>query len=417
MKPRASPLSDEPTFRQTLASFPQTVVVLLFFTLLTRFSYFMAWPFLSIILTRTYHLTPVMIGGVMSGCALIAVVLGIYGGSLSDRFGRKQILALGCLLAIVGYAAIGLADNVMLFAAGLLLTGISFSWTDAPSRALMSDLLVDQRRRELALQIRYFAVNIAAVGGPLIGILFGLNSQKSTFLLTALSWVPFLFFALLALPAGKNRFATAQETMAQPGTWQITRIILRDSIYLIALLCSIFCYLIYAQIESVVPQYLLMLDADKAVSLVTVILITNAVSVLAVQLYLVPLMSATALEKRIIIGALVFALSQVLFWGNSTTSPYWWGMVTVVFSIAEAILLPNLSILLDRLAPERYRGAYLGASSLVVLGLSLGPFVGGTLLEWRGKGVFIAMALLSLSIAVMIFITKKEMNRRIGQNG
>lgn len=60
---------------------------------------------------------------------------------------------------------------------------------------------------------------------------------------------------------------------------------------------------------------------------------------------------------------------------------------TVIFSIAEATLLPNLSILLDRLAPERYRGAYLGASTLAVLSLSLGPFVGGALLEWSGKGV------------------------------
>jgi len=417
MKERASLLSDELTFRQIIATFPRPVIALLFFTLLTRVSYFMAWPFLSIILTRTWHLTPVMIGGLMSGCAVVAVVLGIYGGSLSDRWGRKQILALGCLLAIVGYAAIGLANNVWIFALGLLLTGISFSWTDAPSRALMSDLLIDARRRELALQIRYFAVNIAAVSGPLIGILFGLNSQKITFLLTALSYVPFLWFALWQFPAAKAPLNQEAALPAHPGFGQISQIILRDKIYLLALICSIVCYLIYAQIESVVPQYLLMLDSTQAVNLVTVILVTNAVSVLAAQLYLVPLLARVAAGQRIIIGALIFAASQFLFWINVTTNIYWWGLVAVVFSIAEAILLPNLSILLDRLAPERYRGAYLGASSLVVLGLSLGPFVGGTLLEWSGRGVFIAMALLSLSIVFMMLITKKAINERIGENG
>ncbi|CEK25406.1 MFS transporter [Xenorhabdus nematophila] len=94
-------------------------------------------------------------------------------------------------------------------------------------------------------------------------------------------------------------------------------------------------------------------------------------------------------------------------------TPYWWAGCTVIFSIAEAILLPNLSILLDRLAPERYRGAYLGTSTLVVLGLSLGPFVGGALLEWSGKGVFVMMALFCLCIAVLMLINKQKIKLRL----
>ncbi|AYC18342.1 Multidrug resistance protein MdtH [Dickeya dianthicola] len=415
MKDRATLCSADLTMRQTLATFPRNVSILLFFTLLTRLSYFMAWPFLSIILTRTYQLTPLAIGSLMSGCALISVILGIYGGSLSDRLGRKTLLVLGCLLAIVGYAGIALANGVFVFAFGLLLTGISFSWIDAPSRAFMSDLLQDQKRRELALQIRYFAVNIAAVSGPLIGITFGLNSQKSTFLLTAFSYIPFLLFSLWCIPPGKPLHHDSAKESHDEGmpAWQVVRLIFRDNIYIIILISSILCYLVYAQIESIVPQYLLMLDTVRAVDVVTAILVTNAVTVLVAQFYLVPLFANTPLEQRIMIGALIFALSQMLFWANDTTSTLWWGGCAMVFSIAEAILLPNLSILLDRLAPERYRGAYLGASTLVVLGLSLGPFVGGALLEWSGKGVFVMMALFCLSIAALMLINKKKIKHRL----
>ncbi|WP_413723923.1 hypothetical protein [Sodalis sp. RH16] len=77
MKNRTTPYSDVLTMRQTLATFPENVSIMLFFTLLTRLSYFMAWPFLSIILTRNFQLSPLVIGSVMSGCALISVVLGI----------------------------------------------------------------------------------------------------------------------------------------------------------------------------------------------------------------------------------------------------------------------------------------------------------------------------------------------------
>lgn len=252
-----------------------------------------------------------------------------------------------------------------------------FSWIDASSRALISDLLQDKKRRELALQIRYFTVNIAAVSGPLIGITFGLNSQKSTFLLTALSYVPFFLFSFWGIPAGKTLLCNKIKAQHNEimNVWQVTRLIFRDHIYIIVLFSSILCYLVYAQIESIVPQYLLMVDSTRAVNLVTVILVTNAITVLVAQFYLVPLLTNTHLEQRIVIGSLIFALSQVLFWVSDTTNTYWWVGCTVIFSIAEAILLPNLSILLDRLAPESYRGAYLGASTLVILGLSLGPFV------------------------------------------
>ncbi|MDE9437858.1 MFS transporter [Xenorhabdus bovienii] len=417
MKDRTTSCRDDLTMRQTLATFPANVSILLFFTLLTRLSYFMAWPFLSIILTRTYQLSPLAIGSVMSGCALISVVLGIYGGFLSDRLGRKKLLILGCLLAIIGYVSIALSNSVFVLACGLLLTGISFSWIDAPSRALMSDLLQDQKRRELALQIRYFMVNIAAVSGPIIGITFGLNSQKSTFLLTALSYVPFLLFSLLSIPTGKplNHSNVKEQANEALDAWQVTRIILKDRVYIIVLISSILCYLVYAQIESVVPQYLLTLDAARAVDLVTVILVTNAIIVMVAQLYLIPLLANTPPEQRITIGALIFAVSQILFGFNETASPLWWGGCAVIFSIAEAILLPNLSILLDRLAPERYRGAYLGASTLVILGLSLGPFVGGLLLELWGKGVFFFMSLFCLYIAALMLTNKKKIRIRLDE--
>ncbi|CAI1900290.1 Multidrug resistance protein MdtH [Serratia quinivorans] len=415
MTERMKICNDNLTIRQTVATFPAKVSILLFFTFLTRLSFFMAWPFLSIILNRTYQLTPIAIGALMSGCTFISIFLGIYGGALSDRLGRKKLMIFGCLFAIVGYTSTALANNVLLFALGLLFISISFSWADVPGRALMSDLLQDRRRRELALQIRYFVINIAAVSGPLIGITVGLNSQKSTFLLTALSYIPFLFFSLFCLDAGKPAHDDHSDEKREEsmGTWQVCRLILRDNVYVVVLISSILCYLVYSQIDSVVPQYFLMLDAARAVDLVTVLLVTNAITVVVAQLYLVPLLANIQLEKRIVIGALIMAFSQLLFWFNPSTSKLWWGGCAAIFSFAEAILLPNISILLDRLAPERYRGAYLGASTLVMLGLSLGRIIGGALLEWWGHNVFFVMSLLCLCVVFLLYANDKKIQKRL----
>lgn len=203
-----------PGLFQTLKSFPAAVHALLFFTLVIRFSYFMAWPFIAVIMTQNYHMSPIAIGVAMTISALFSVVLGMYGGQISDRLGRRIILLLGCAFSTVGYITLAQATGVGLFICGLMFIGVSFAWVDPPLRALMSDLLGDRRRRALALQMRYYLINVAAVFGPLVGIAFGLTSQKGTFLITGLSYLPFFVYVLLFIPAGK--LLTEQQAASEP---------------------------------------------------------------------------------------------------------------------------------------------------------------------------------------------------------
>ena len=73
----AAAASAEPGLFQTLKSFPATVHALLFFTLVIRFSYFMAWPFIAVIMTQNYHLSPIAIVIAIYSIALFTVALGI----------------------------------------------------------------------------------------------------------------------------------------------------------------------------------------------------------------------------------------------------------------------------------------------------------------------------------------------------
>lgn len=263
-----------------LKTFPLIVHTLLFFTFVIRFSYFMAWPFIAVIMTRNYHMTPTEIGLTMTSSALISVILGMYGGQISDRLGRRIILLLGCGFSAVGYITLALATGFGLFVTGLMIIGICFAWVDPPVRALMSDLLVDHRRRALALQLRYYLINVAAVFGPLIGLAFGLTSQKGTFLITGLTYVPFFIYVLFYIPRGRiiaGQDARVTQTLK---LHQMVLLIARDRIFIAALLCSILCNIVYIHYEAILPQYLLLLDGNGAVKLITLVLVTNACSVL-----------------------------------------------------------------------------------------------------------------------------------------
>src|SRR5690606_26299305 len=161
---------------------------------IVRFSYFMAWPFIAVIMTQNYHMSPIAIGVAMTSSALLSVALGMYGGQISDRLGHRIILLLGCGFSAVGYITLAQATGMGLFIPGLMVIGVCCAWVDPPVRALMSDLLGDRRRRALALQMRYYLINVAAVFGPLVGIVFGLTSQKGTFLITGLTYLPFFVY-------------------------------------------------------------------------------------------------------------------------------------------------------------------------------------------------------------------------------
>lgn len=290
-----------PGLFRTLRTFPGTVHALLFFTLVIRFSYFMAWPFIAVIMTQNYHMSPIAIGGAMTSSALISVVLGMYGGQISDRLGRRVILLLGCAFSALGYIILAKAAGMGLFITGLMVIGVSFAWVDPPLRALMSDLLGDRRRRALALQMRYYLINVAAVFGPLVGIAFGLTSQKGTFLITGLSYLPFFVYVLLFIPAGTLLAGEQKESEIKLRLHQVTGIIIRDRVFIAALLCSILCTVVFMHYEAVLPQYLLLLNGEKAIRLITLILVTNACTVLVFQTFIMRFLAGYALPKRILL--------------------------------------------------------------------------------------------------------------------
>ena len=402
-----------PGLYQTLKSFPATVHALLFFTLVIRFSYFMAWPFIAVIMTQNYHMTPIAIGVAMTSSALFSVVPGMYGGQISDRLGRRIILLLGCAFSAVGYITLAQATGMGLFIIGLMVIGVSFAWVDPPLRALMSDLLIDRRRRALALQVRYYLINVAAVFGPLVGIVFGLTSQKGTFLITGLSYLLFFVYVLLFIPAGN--LLDEQHADSEPAVklHQVIGIIARDKTYIAALLCSILCSIVFIHYEAILPQYLLLLNGNAAVKLITLILVTNACTVLVFQTFIVRFLAGITLPKRILLGGVIFALSQLCFFSIRSTDIWLWLTVTGVFSMGEAILMPNLNILLDQLAPAEHRGAYLGASMLSTLGIAVGPLIGGVMLAMTGAGVFICTASLSLLLCSIVYACRVSMLTRL----
>lgn len=380
------------TFRQ----FTPLVWIVILGTFMVRTSYYMVWPFLSILLYREYDLSATFIGLLLGGSMALSTLVSFYGGWLSDRFGRRSILLAGCLVAMICFGLLGFSHAVFWLGVGVMGSGLSSGLIDAPGKALMADSLASAKARELALHLRYFLLNLGAALGPLLGVTLGINAQQETFLFLVVSYL------LLALAFGwgfRRAGNTGKPGAAGPGLRDAIKVLLADRAFLLLVMANLLMVLVYSQFHSPLVQYLTRAGMPQVAELVALLVATNALTVVLLQFPLLRLLSRWPVRVRLHIGMALFLAAQLLFaLGDPMVRSHWFGAV-LLLSIGETILFPLLNVLIDQMAPAHLKGSYFGASALAGLGGAAGALLGGWILEqWSGQWLYALMALLCVAI-------------------
>src|SRR3954452_20936840 len=129
-----------------IGQFHPIVWVLLVGTVLSRGAAFMTLPFLSIYLSRHMDLSPMVIGLTVGMSPLMATVGGFIGGHLSDRFGRKPVMLISLFMVALVYYGFTVATGQGWFILLNAVNGLSNSFFEPTSQALMADLTDKERR-------------------------------------------------------------------------------------------------------------------------------------------------------------------------------------------------------------------------------------------------------------------------------
>jgi MFS family permease len=342
----------------------------------------MVWPFLSVILIRDFHLHTSEIGMILGGSSLAGSTTGFYLGNLSDRFGRRTFVIFGCIGSIAAFLILSSANSFFLCTLDAMLVGLCRAAIETPGSALIAESIQEQHLRELAFHGRYFLANVGASVGPLIGFLFGLATQQTTFLFVAAAYSVFGIFllwgfrsTLRTVPANKSDEARLSRTLRRLND---------DRRFLVLIVASFIAYFAYAQVESTLVQYLNLEGGDAGVGLATAIIMTNGITIIVFQFPLLRLLRSYDLYIRIQAGMALF-ITGFLIYAMLPTGLYGgWIFATWIVSLGEAILFPTLNLQADRMAPAHLKGSYFGATTLSGLGLAVGPSLGGVMLQYLG---------------------------------
>ena len=332
---------------------------------------------------------------------VIASLVGICTGAISDRVGRKLILQVGVLGAATAAVILGSASQGLMFAFGVLLISVAKSVCDGSFRALISDL-VPENQRELAFSLRYQTLNIGAAIGSII-IAFATDDLRSFAAYFPAAGLFVSLAALVTFMLPSHNLTNGSKQFQAPSSFETVNVLARDVKMLMLTMVS-FAYVMALTNEfHMMPQYLLVTGQD--LKIFSWMAVANSITVGLVPVVITKLTSRLNPFFVMIVGLMVVAFGFLAFF---FFEPYPWYIVgSALVGIGESLISSKLDFVADCFAPEGQKGLYFGAISLSHIGFAIGPIAGGILLDMQGK-LFLMLPIWLCIIAIALaFYCKK----------
>lgn len=379
------------------AQLPALVWTLVGMSGLTAVARFMVMPFTTIYLSRVTHLSPGAVGTIVGLGAVGTIAFGLIGGHWADRVGRKAGILLGAAIDVVALLGMAVARQPWEFAVCSILLGVAWALQGPAFQALMTDL-VPPNLRTRVFGYQYWAINVGAAVGPLLGVMLGAGRSGSMFVLVAAASLVMGLVALKWVPAGRvvrlgaDGRAGGGDRGEAPGFREALGLLARDGLLRAFAVAAAFSLLCYSQIETNLARHL-SLTAPHGDALFARVLSTNAITVILAQPFLGRLAERRGAFAGMVLGESLYAVASLGFL-LAGTRPALWVVTMVVFSIGEVLLAPTQQAVVSAIAPEQLRGTYFAAMNLgAALAHGAGPALGGLAYGWRGEaGLFAGMA-------------------------
>lgn len=357
----------------------------------------MSIPFLSIYLTQTLGASHAQTGLTVAVSSLAGVLVSFYGGYVSDIFGRKIVM----LVSVFGWACVffgfSSAETLWIFFIVNTLNGLCRAVFEPTSRALLSDITPPEQKL-LVFNLRYAAVNLGVVFGPIIGLQLGSAKSTFPFLIAGIVYVAYGIVLFIQFTVHRDSMPTKVKAQS-PRLREAIATTGRDRVFLPILIGTIFCVLGYGHFGSTLAQYL----ADNPYfsngeQLYSYMLSLNAITVLVVQYPIVRIASKFSPIIPLILGNISIAISMLLFGLEGGIALLMFSVV--LFTIGEVLLFTMMDMLIDRIAKPEWKGTYYGTIGFNNLGNVMAPILGGMLLDQFGVSngliIFIPLALTTM---------------------
>jgi MFS family permease len=381
---------------ENLKALPRAAWILFGGTFINRFGTFVM-PFLAIYMART-GFTPAQAGLAVSSYGAGHIFAAMLGGYMADRIGRRYTIVASMILSAVSMLALSQARAYPAILILSFTTGLCAELYRPAATALLGDL-VPPEQRIAAFGMYRFAINLGFAAGPATAGFLANKSFFYVFLGDAVTSLLFGVVAFLMLPHG-NRSQGHDEQPAEA-----LRVAVKDRALLYFLAATLCLTWVEFQLHSTLPLHISRLGF--APSTYGMLISLNGALIVVFELLITAWAQTKRQQPLIAIG---YALSCIGFAMTGLAKGIPMLAVTVViWTVAEMIYAPASGAYVSTLAPERYRGRYMGLwHSTWSAGMVLGPAMGTWIYERSPPALWWTCFALGIAAAGLALVKPRQ---------
>ncbi len=345
------------------------------------FSFMLLTPLLPIYLSEQFAANKDIIGLVLFGYAVMALVARLFSGYIVDSFPRKTVLLLSFAvftLFFVGYVAAG---TLVLFAIVRTVHGMPFGFTTVANSTVAIDVLPSSRRTE-GIGLYGLSNNLASAISPMVAIWIYTETHNFDIIF----WMATAVAAIGLIIDGTVKTRPRERVKGKQKVSLDRFFLVKGTGAALTMVCFAFSYGVMSTYVAIYGKETLGIEGGSGTFFL----------LLSVGLILSRLQGNKALRQRRItynasIGVCVSLLGYLLFAAVPNEIGYYGA--ALIIGLGNGHMYPAYQNMFVDLAPHTQRGT--ANSSILVswdVGVGLGILLGGVLTENYGYGMAFWMA-------------------------
>ena len=365
-------------------------------------------PFISIYFHSDLGISLSQIGIFFGVAAVVRSISHSFGGELSDKIGRYWIMVLAQFLRALTFVAVAYSIHAhwgFYGIGGVMMVNFIFgSFFQPAANATVADL-VEARNRTEGYAIVRVAGNLGWAVGPALGGYLAADSYAGLFIASAIMTI-ISGGIIMAFLKGIARSAVSEgsRSLKESFSFKGNEIIYRHAALVFVL------YLVIAQMIAPFSLYAVDFKGISKEQLGSIFAF-NGLMVTFLQIPITRMLRKVKLTDQLAIGSVIYAFGFLMVGLTSTYAMF--VIAFVIITTGENFVSPPALSISANLAPEGRVGRYMGIYGFAVTsGWSLGPLIGGLLLDWS-KPDFIYMWAIVAALVLVSAIGFRRLGRHI----
>jgi predicted MFS family arabinose efflux permease len=355
---------------------------------------FLIFPFFALYLTSKFQVGMAQVGVLFATFSISGFIGQTLGGALTDRFGRKGVIAFGLLASAFSALGMGFAQSFTTFFLLAIFVGILGDIGGPARQAMVADLLPEHQRADGYGIIRV-AFNLSAAIGPAIGGFLATRSYLILFISDAVIAVLSMFLIWFLLPESKPAPHPDAPRESMGGTFAGYGQVFLNRMFMLFLGAVFFSVLAYLNMNTTLGVY--MRDAHGlAARYYGLLLSMNALMVVTTQFAITRRIEKYPPMLMMALHALLYVVGFGMYGFVNTFALM--ALAMVIITIGEMIGAPVQQALVASFAPAEMRGRYMAVSGFSWgIAYAVGPYLAGRVLDGPNPAMlWYAAALMAL---------------------